>query len=170
MFELGVALLGDMVLQPINPKDEPMSDNHLNAQQIQRIQQDASAALQTAIDRMQLRKWAIEQAFAAVGSTGNPMQVARDIYDFVSEAIVVKMDVGNDGGSLLSKLMASIPVCLALTYGLLNAMLASMQGRVRSSRIRPASAGDDFSTVLRASPTSSNWATMEGVLRRLYLP
>lgn len=70
-----------------------MSDNHLNAQQLQRIQQDASAALQAAIDRMQLRKWSVEQAFAAVGSTGNPMQVARDIYDFVSQAAVVKVDV-----------------------------------------------------------------------------
>ena len=72
-----------------------MADNtNLNAAQIQRIQQDASAALQATIVQMQLRKWAIEQAFAAVGSTGNPIQVARDIYDFVSQAAVVKVDVG----------------------------------------------------------------------------
>lgn len=71
-----------------------MADNPLNAQQLQRIQQDASAALQVAIDRMQLRKWAVEQAFAAVGSTGNPMQVARDIYDFVCQPMqIAKVDV-----------------------------------------------------------------------------
>ena len=39
-----------------------MTDNPLNAQQLQAIRNEASAALQAAVDKMQLRKWAVEQA------------------------------------------------------------------------------------------------------------
>ena len=83
-----------------------MSDNRLNAQQLQRIQQDASATLKAAIDRMQLRKWAVEQAFILMTSPNlkdwlsrdeapdEIMDIAKAIYDFVSQAAVVKVDVG----------------------------------------------------------------------------
>lgn len=82
-----------------------MADNRLNAQQLQRIQQDASAALQVAIDRMQLRKWAIEQVFTLMTSPNlkdwlsrdaapdEIVDIAKGVYDFVSQAAVVKVDV-----------------------------------------------------------------------------
>jgi hypothetical protein len=80
-----------------------MSDNPLNAQQLQAIRNEASAALQAAVDRMQLRKWAVEQAFASINSPYmtitdgrpiDPMDVAAAIYDFVSQSAVVKVDIG----------------------------------------------------------------------------
>lgn len=86
-----------------------MDENtNLNAAQLQRIQHDALAALQVAIDRMQLRKWAVEQAFAIAASYNRsavetdqegmviypePMKLAVAVYDFVSQAAVVKVDV-----------------------------------------------------------------------------
>ena len=80
-----------------------MADNPLNAQQLQAIRNEASAALQAAVDKMQLRKWAVEQAFASINSPYmtitdgrpiDPMDVAEAIYDFVSQAAVVKVDIG----------------------------------------------------------------------------
>ena len=41
-----------------------MADNPLNAQQLQAIRNEAAAALQAAVDKMQLRKWAVEQTIA----------------------------------------------------------------------------------------------------------
>lgn len=41
-----------------------MSENNMNAAQVQLMQQKMQAALQQAIENMQLRKWAMEQALA----------------------------------------------------------------------------------------------------------
>ena len=92
-----------------------MSDSPLNAQQLQAIRNEAQAALQAAVDKMQLRKWAVEQAFTVVASLkavmerptptepgpvprltiNDPMALAEAIYDFVSQAAVVKVDIKN---------------------------------------------------------------------------
>ena len=91
-----------------------MSDNPLNAQQLQAIRNEASAALQAAVDKMQLRKWAVEQAFMITTSLNaaierpaptepgpvprltinDPMALAEAVYAFVSQAAVVKVDIG----------------------------------------------------------------------------
>jgi hypothetical protein len=89
-----------------------VTDNPLNAQQIQQIQNEASKALQAAVDRLQLRKWAVEQAFELYCSPnilakpplphtagGNPaldpMTLANAVYDFVVKAAVVKVEIGD---------------------------------------------------------------------------
>ena len=71
-----------------------MADNPLNAQQLQAIRNEASAALQAAVDKMQLRKWAVEQALANGYSHQELMTIAQAIYDFVSQTAVVKVDIG----------------------------------------------------------------------------
>ena len=82
-----------------------MTDNPLTAQQLQAIRNEASASLQAAVDRMQLRKWAVEQAFILMTSTNlkdwmsrdeapdDVMAVVNGIYEFVSKAAVVKVDI-----------------------------------------------------------------------------
>ena len=86
-----------------------------DAQQLQAIRNEASAALQAAVDKMQLRKWAVEQAFAVVASLkavierptptepgpvpttiNDPMALAEAVYAFVSQAAVVKVDINPD--------------------------------------------------------------------------
>ena len=93
-----------------------MADTNLNAAQLQHIQNEASKALQLAVDKMQLRKWAVEQAFSVVSllnalikkptdsghptprlTINDPMALAAAVYDFVSQAGVVRVDV--TGGS-----------------------------------------------------------------------
>ena len=78
-----------------------MSDNPLTAQQLQAIRNEAAAALQAAVDRMQLRKWAVEQAFASINSPYmtvtegrpiDPMDVAKAVYDFVSQPANIKIE------------------------------------------------------------------------------
>ena len=71
-----------------------MTDNPLNAQQLQAIRNEASAALQAAVDKMQLRKWAVEQALANGYSHQELMTIAQAVYDFVSQTAVVKVDIG----------------------------------------------------------------------------
>ena len=94
-----------------------MADNPLNAQQLQAIRNEAAAAVRAAVDEMQLRKWAVEQAFAVVASLkavierptptepgpvprltiNDPMALAEAVYAFVSQAAVVKVikvDIG----------------------------------------------------------------------------
>jgi hypothetical protein len=98
-----------------------MSDNPLNAQQLQAVQKQAQDALKVAVESMQLRKWAVEQAFSVVnslaGSLGpnppyrfddktntstlllpmDPVALAAAVYDFVSHAAVVRVDVSGGG-------------------------------------------------------------------------
>ena len=71
-----------------------MADNPLNAQQLQAVRNEAAAALQAAVDKMQLRKWAVEQALANGYSHQELVTIAQAIYDFVSQAAVVKVDIG----------------------------------------------------------------------------
>ena len=71
-----------------------MQDNPLNAQQLQAIRNEAAAALQAAVDKMQLRKWAVEQALKNGYSHQELMTIAQAVYDFVSQAAVVKVDIG----------------------------------------------------------------------------
>jgi Fe-S cluster biosynthesis and repair protein YggX len=79
-----------------------MSDNPLNAQQIQQIQNEASKALQVAIDKMQLRKWAIEQAFMLATSPTltpaepwHPLKLAQEIYNFIVQPASFKIEIGS---------------------------------------------------------------------------
>ena len=89
-----------------------MSDNPLNAQQLQAIRNEAAAALQATVDKMQLRKWAVEQAFMVTASLkavierptptepgpvprltiNDPMALAKAIYDFVSQPANIKIE------------------------------------------------------------------------------
>ena len=86
-----------------------MAENHLNAGQLQQIQKQAQDALKLAVDSLQLRKWAVEQAFSLVSSCNStidpettmpvltftdPMALANSVYDFVAQAAVVKVDIG----------------------------------------------------------------------------
>ena len=43
-----------------------MADSPLNAQQLQAIRNEAAAAVRAAVDEIQLRKWAVEQALESV--------------------------------------------------------------------------------------------------------
>ena len=70
-----------------------MSDNPLTARQLEQIRNEAAAALQAAVDRMQLRKWAVEQALENGYSREELMTIAQAIYDFVAQAAVVKVDI-----------------------------------------------------------------------------
>jgi hypothetical protein len=83
---------------------------HLNAQQIQAYEKRLSEQLSAAIAAMNLRKWAVEQAFTAFISTGpaypivdsnlkttptityqDPMRLAAAIYDFIVQPANVKV-------------------------------------------------------------------------------
>jgi hypothetical protein len=84
---------------------------HLNAGQLQQIQRQASEALQVAVDKMQLRKWAVEQAFTVCSSINNSrhpgekpqvgpqdaMVLATAVYDFVSQAAAVRVELPGGG-------------------------------------------------------------------------
>ena len=88
-----------------------MSDNPLNARQLEQIRNEAAAAVQAAVDKMQLRKWAVEQAIAAYLSSNKlvadaqftddtplvfysePMKLAQAIYDFVSQPANIKIEI-----------------------------------------------------------------------------
>ena len=71
-----------------------MQDNPLNAQQLQAIRNEAAAAVRAAVDEMQLRKWAVEQALPHGNSPLEIIQIAAALYDFVTEPAVVKVDIG----------------------------------------------------------------------------
>jgi hypothetical protein len=85
-----------------------MSDQHLNAGQLQQIQKQASDALQLAVDRMHLRKWAVEQTVELIkcchesgigllSDSGMPVSVMglfNAVFDFVSKDAIVKVDLG----------------------------------------------------------------------------
>ena len=64
-----------------------MADNHLNAQQIQQAQAMATKY----IEQLQLRKWAVEQAFKVVGTADELTKLATAIYEFTVQP--TKMDV-----------------------------------------------------------------------------
>jgi hypothetical protein len=83
-------------------------DTPLNGQQLQAIQKQAQDALQVAIEALQLRKWAVEQAFAVIGSLNSvkadgvvkindPIALTEWIYGFVSKAAVVRVDITGAG-------------------------------------------------------------------------
>src|ERR1700734_1992777 len=96
-------------------------DTPLNGQQLQAIQKHAQDALQVAIEALQLRKWAVEQAFTITSAfinadgrypaysmdekghverlsfLGDPMGLATAVYDFVSKAAVVRVDITGGG-------------------------------------------------------------------------
>jgi hypothetical protein len=87
-----------------------MTDNHLNAQQIQQIQAITERRIVDYIERIELRKWAVEQAVTAY-IEGNklmyeatkdptatpmltytdPMALAAAIFDFVVQPL--KLDL-----------------------------------------------------------------------------
>lgn len=85
--------------------------DHLNGAQLQLIQKQAQDALQLAVESLQLRKWAVEQTVAVMscchdkgigllGDSGQPVSVLglfNAIYDFVSQAAVVRVDVTGGG-------------------------------------------------------------------------
>jgi hypothetical protein len=99
-------------------REQLMSDNHLNAQQIQHLQKQTEAALQQTVANMQLRKWAVEQAFMVTSlfinadgrhpayqmdekghverlpPLGDPMALAEAVYEFVSKSATVKVEIG----------------------------------------------------------------------------
>ena len=87
-------------------------DTPLNGQQLQQIQNETTKALQVAVDRMQLRKWAVEQAANMVCSPSfqgymveaDGSKLPTDVcllsqwfYDFVSKAAVVRVDITGAG-------------------------------------------------------------------------
>lgn len=86
------------------------ADNPLNAQQLQQIQANAERQMQQIVAAMNLRKWAVEQAFEAFSSTSrlmetptqgkppdgayvDPLAMAAAIYDFVSQPANVKIEL-----------------------------------------------------------------------------
>jgi hypothetical protein len=83
-----------------------MTDNPLNAQQLNQMQRDFNDQLKRIVENIGLRKWAVEQAFSAsrvgvnlppgegyvsgspvttVPYYPDPMALAEAIYDFVSQ-------------------------------------------------------------------------------------
>ncbi len=83
-------------------------NEHINAGQLQQIQNRAQDALRVAIEGMQLRKWSVEQAFGICSqlnglklaqptevppAVNDPMALAAAVYDFVSQAAVVKFEI-----------------------------------------------------------------------------
>ena len=66
-------------------------NEQLNSAQLQTIQNAANKLLQVALTRLQLRKWAVEQALARIGTSDMAMELARQIYDFVVKDAVVEV-------------------------------------------------------------------------------
>ncbi len=78
-------------------------NEHLNSAQLLQIQKAANEAMQVAVDKMQLRKWAVEQSIIVTCSPSgirnlknpsDPIELALAIYDFISQAAVVKVEIG----------------------------------------------------------------------------
>lgn len=65
----------------------------LNSAQLQAIQNAANKLLQLTLTRLQLRKWAVEQALARIGTSDSAMELAQQIYDFVVKDAVVKVSM-----------------------------------------------------------------------------
>jgi hypothetical protein len=68
-----------------------MSDNPLNAQQIQQIQKQAVDQVEAYLNRLQLRKWAIDQSLPHGTSPGEIISIAQALYDFVVQPL--KLDL-----------------------------------------------------------------------------
>ena len=65
----------------------------LNSAQLQTIQNAANKLLQLALTRLQLRKWAVEQALARIGTSDSAIELAQQIYDFVVKDAVVEVSM-----------------------------------------------------------------------------
>ena len=84
---------------------------HLNAAQLAEISKRMEAQVNTILDRIQLRKWSVEQALAICSSLNgsahtapapnstapkinDPLTLAQAVYDFVSLPSRAKLDIG----------------------------------------------------------------------------
>ena len=65
-----------------------MADNHLNALQLSQVNLRAGELVGKYMEQLQLRKWAVEQAFKVVGTPDELTKLAAAIYDFVAPAPV----------------------------------------------------------------------------------
>jgi hypothetical protein len=63
-----------------------MSQEQLNAQQVSQLQQQFERRVSAAVDSMGLRKWAVDLAYQYQMPGTKPVDEARAIYDFVTEA------------------------------------------------------------------------------------
>ncbi len=63
-----------------------MAEQNLNAQQVAAVDQQVKVHLANVIDKMTLRKWAVEQALAKTNPSVeiiDPVKFATSIYNFV---------------------------------------------------------------------------------------
>jgi hypothetical protein len=70
-----------------------MADQHLNSAQVQQLQKQAQEQVEAYITRLNLRKWAVEQAFSRVSLASEGMGLAKLIYDFTVQP--VKLELGS---------------------------------------------------------------------------
>jgi hypothetical protein len=84
------ATLDGKVMEPTQ-KDTTMPDNPLNAQQIVKMQAEAERQVGAYIERLQLRKWALEQALTKASSPDKITELAQSIYDFAVRPL--KLDI-----------------------------------------------------------------------------
>lgn len=64
-----------------------MTEQHLNSAQINQVKKEIEGQMERFMERIQLRKWSMEQALAAGQLPGNSTNIvdrAREIYEFVS--------------------------------------------------------------------------------------
>jgi hypothetical protein len=85
------AILDGKVMEPTQ-KDTTMPDTPLNAQQIVKMQAEAERQVGAYIERLQLRKWALEQALRKTRSPEKITELAQSIYDFTVRPF--KLDIG----------------------------------------------------------------------------
>lgn len=71
-----------------------MTDQPLNAQQLQQIQANAEKQVLQIIERLKLRQWAVEQALSHNSSPDTVVDVAGKIYDFIIQPANVKIELG----------------------------------------------------------------------------
>ena len=79
----------------------------LNSAQLQAIQNAANKLLQLTLTRLQLRKWAVEQALARIGTSDSAMELAQQIYDFVVKDAVVEVSMIDPEGASYAPLRGS---------------------------------------------------------------
>jgi hypothetical protein len=68
--------------------------DHLNGAQLEQIRSGAERAVQLAIDRMQLRKLALEQALPHGSSPAQIIDIAQALFDFMIQPANIKIDIG----------------------------------------------------------------------------
>jgi hypothetical protein len=88
------ATLDGKVMQTTQ-KDTTMPDNPLNAQQIVKMQAEAERQVGAYIERLQLRKWALEQALSKASSPDKITELAQSIYDFTVRPANIKIEIGS---------------------------------------------------------------------------